>query len=70
MDIGYIKNATPDFELLEKKCTEWEVILIKNRKIYLYKTIIRDNKAIKNKERKLRMKKKKNNNRSSNNGWY
>ncbi len=24
LDIGYIKNATPDFELLEKKCTEWE----------------------------------------------
>ena len=24
MDIGYIKNATPDFELLEKKCREWE----------------------------------------------
>ncbi len=26
MDIGYIKNATPDFELLENKCTEWENI--------------------------------------------
>lgn len=25
MDIGYIKNATPDFALLEKKCTEWEI---------------------------------------------
>lgn len=24
MDIGYIKNATPDFDLLESKCTEWE----------------------------------------------
>ena len=24
MDIGYIKNATPDFDLLEEKCTEWE----------------------------------------------
>ena len=24
MDIGYIKNATPDFDLLEDKCTEWE----------------------------------------------
>ena len=23
MDIGYIKNATPDFELLEAKCDEW-----------------------------------------------
>ena len=23
MDIGYIKNATPDFDLLESKCTEW-----------------------------------------------
>lgn len=23
MDIGYIKNATPDFKLLEEKCTEW-----------------------------------------------
>ena len=23
-DLGYIRNATPDFELLEKKCTEWE----------------------------------------------
>lgn len=23
MDIGYIKNATPDFELLETKCDEW-----------------------------------------------
>lgn len=24
MDIGYIKSATPDFSLLEQKCTEWE----------------------------------------------
>jgi len=24
MDLGYIKNATPDFKLLEEKCTEWE----------------------------------------------
>lgn len=24
LDIGYIKNATPDFELLEKKCSDWE----------------------------------------------
>lgn len=24
MDIGYIKNATPDFDLLEQKCDEWE----------------------------------------------
>ena len=24
MDIGYIKNATPDFSLLERKCKEWE----------------------------------------------
>ena len=24
IDIGYIKNATPDFDLLESKCTEWE----------------------------------------------
>ena len=23
MDIGYIKNATPDFDLLEAKCDEW-----------------------------------------------
>lgn len=23
MDIGYIKNATPDFELLEAKCDKW-----------------------------------------------
>ena len=23
MDIGYIKNATPDFDLLEEKCDEW-----------------------------------------------
>ncbi len=27
MDIGYIKNATPDFTLLEEKCTEWEKII-------------------------------------------
>lgn len=24
MDIGYVKHATPDFKLLEKKCKEWE----------------------------------------------
>lgn len=24
MDIGYIKNATPDFTMLEEKCSEWE----------------------------------------------
>ncbi len=25
MDIGYIKNATPDFSMLEEKCKEWEI---------------------------------------------
>lgn len=25
MDIGYIRNATPDFTLLEQKCNEWEL---------------------------------------------
>ncbi|WP_054739983.1 type III toxin-antitoxin system ToxN/AbiQ family toxin [Cellulosilyticum ruminicola] len=24
MSLGYIKHATPDFNLLEEKCTEWE----------------------------------------------
>ena len=42
MSIGYIRNATPDFALLEIKCSEWE-LLKKTGKDYSHLPSVFDN---------------------------